>query len=154
MIIALVKVVNTILVWLSNLKSKFGMDSNMFFVYSILCYLLTTDSFWPKVTLLFTCVHLNKICYLALQHFVFFKLKKNLPKLQYMKMNVTSKGQLILKWPFRAFQISQKTNKIILRISALPLKRGQIRKVLCESQNKIIQLVVSSALIFWIDLFL
>ena len=76
------------LFWLSSLKFKSWMDSNMFL--SILCYLLTTDSFWPKVTLLFICVHLNKICYLAVQHFVFFKPKKNLPKLQYMKMNVTS----------------------------------------------------------------
>ena len=36
----------------------------------------------------------------------------------------------------------QKTNEIFSKISALASKRGQIKKVVQESQNKILQLVV------------
>ena len=50
---------------------------------------------------------------------------------------------------FWCLQIDQKTNKIFVRISALASKKRSNKKVVLESQNKIIQLVVQSALIFF-----
>ena len=51
---------------------------------------------------------------------------------------------------FWCLQISQKTNEIFVRISALVFKKRSDQK---SSQNEIIQLVVESAL-FLFDLFL
>ena len=43
---------------------------------------------------------------------------------------------------FRFLQISQKTNEIFSKISTLASKRGQIKIVIEESQNKILQFVL------------
>ena len=103
------------LFWLSSLKFKSWMDSNMFL--SILCYLLTSyyRHFLAKGN---PPVHLCTSQQNMLSSFtalcLFQTEKKNLPKLQYTKMNVTSKGQLISKCLFGA---------IVSRISALAYKK-------------------------------
>ena len=52
---------------------------------------------------------------------------------------------------FWCLQISQKTNDFFSRISALASKkRSNQKKIVEESQNKILQLAVESALIFLI----
>ena len=55
---------------------------------------------------------------------------------------VIPKGQLILKCSFGVFKSPKKPTKFLLGFLLLPLKRGQIKKVVQESQNKIIQLRV------------
>ena len=54
---------------------------------------------------------------------------------------------------FWSLQIDQKTNNIFCKeLLPLPLKRGQIKKLMWESQNKILQLL--SGIKCWFDFFL
>ena len=54
----------------------------------------------------------------------------------------------------RCLRISQKNNEIFSRISALVLKRGQIKKVVKESQIKSSNYRYKEPLFFWFYLFL